>query len=341
MNVPLKLCCIGILAALSAALPVRAADQQTVIVVIGAPGTPEYGADFIKSADAWANACKHASAHYVEIGRGPLASQPATAATPPHTDREILQQALAAETKNTQPLWIVLIGHGTSDGKESKFNLRDLDFSDTELATWLKPLNRPIAVIDCSSASATFLTHLSGSDRVVITATRAPSEVNYARFGIYMAAAIANPADDIDRDGQTSLLEAFLAASRATEDFYTSQGRLSTEHALLDDNGDGLGVAADWFEGTRATRSARTGAPVDGTRAHQWSLIPSVEEQSLTPEMRTQRNAVELQIEALRRKKTTMAEADYYTQLDALLLNLARLQLNRPASSAQNASAPK
>ena len=145
---------------------------------------------------------------------------------------------------------------------------------------------------------------------------------------MYLADAIGNPTADLDKDGQTSLLEAFLAASRGVEDFYKTEGRLATEHALLDDNGDGLGVSADWFQGTRATRAAKNGAPVDGSSAHQWFLIPSPQEQSLTPEMRARRNAAELKIEALRQKKAAMAETEYYDQLDALLLTLARLQLH-------------
>ncbi|HEY4330158.1 MAG TPA: hypothetical protein VGN88_10520 [Phycisphaerae bacterium] len=297
----------------------RAEDKPTVIVVVGAPGEPGFGAEFEKSADAWAEACKRATVNYIEIGREKASAK---------TDRQRFQEALQADAKNTQPLWIVLIGHGTSDGKEAKFNLRDLDFSDTELAAWLKPMARPIALIDCSSASASFLNKISAPGRVVITATRAASEVNYARFGIYMANAIANPAADLDKDGQTSLLEAFLAASRGVEDFYQSQGRLATEHALIDDNGDAQGTSGDWFEGTRATRSARGNAAPDGARAHQWFLIPSAEEKSLTSEMRSQRDSVELRIEALRQKKATMKEEDYYTQLDVMLLNLARLQLH-------------
>ena len=322
-----KCVCVALLAsvvhtAAASPSPVR----PTVIVVIGAPGTPEYGADFAHSADAWSDACKRASINHIEIGRAP--SLAAGSPPPPaKTDRERFQEILATEAPGTQPLWIVLIGHGTYDGKEAKFNLRDLDFSDADLAQWLKPFTRPIAVIDCSSASAPFLNRLAAPGRVIITATRSGSEVNYARFGIYLADAIANPAADLDKDGQTSLLEAFLAASRGVEDFYQTAGRLATEHALLDDNGDGLGVAADWFQGTRATRAAKNGVPIDGPSAHQWFLIPSPEEQALTPEMRAQRNAVELKIEALRQKKSALSETDYYHQLDALLLTLARLQL--------------
>jgi hypothetical protein len=303
----------------------RAAEQAgkpTVIVVIGAAGEPEYGADFVKAADAWTETCKRANVNYVEIGRG--SREPAAGEA--GTDRQRFQDALAAQAKGQEPLWIVLIGHGTFDGKEAKFNLTGPDFSDAELVSWLKPITRPVALLNCSSASGPFLTKVSAPGRVVITAAQSGAEVNYSRFGMFMAQAIADPAADIDRDGQTSLLEAFLAASRKTADFYQSNGRLATEHALLDDNGDGLGVSAEWFDGTRATRAARNGAPVDGVRAGQWFLVPSPQEAALSPEMRTQRDALELKIEALRQRKSRLAEADYYQQLDELLVTLARLQ---------------
>jgi hypothetical protein len=226
----------------------------------------------------------------------------------------------------------VLIGHGTFDGKEAKFNLRGPDLSDTELAEWLKPCRRPLAVIDCSSCSAPFLNRLSGKDRVVITATRTGSETNYARFGDFFSASIADPAADLDKDGQTSLLEAFIAASHRVEEFYKQAGRLSTEHALLDDNGDALGTPANWFQGTRATRAARNRAPLDGTRANQWHLLLSPAEQTMPGEARAKRDALELRIETLRGKKASMPEVEYYAQLEKLMLELARLYEPEPAS---------
>jgi hypothetical protein len=301
--------------------PAQPTERPTVIVLVGAPGEAQFGDDFAKSADAWADACKRAGVNYYEIGRD--APPPATA--PGTTDRQRFQDLLTQEAKGAKQLWIVLIGHGTFDGKEAKFNLRDLDFSDTDLSTWLKPMTRPVALIDGSSASAPFLNRVTGPNRVIITATRSGTEVNYAHFGIFMAAAIANPAADLDRDDQTSLLESFLAAARNLQDFYLNQGRLATEHPLIDDNGDGQGTPAEWFSGLRATRAARQGAALDGARANQWFLIPNEDERKLDADTRARRDGIEQQIESLRQKKASMPESDYYRQLDALLLQLARL----------------
>jgi hypothetical protein len=130
---------------------------------------------------------------------------------------------------------------------------------------------------------------------------------------------------DLDKDGQTSLLEAFLAASHRTDEFYRQAGRLATEHALLDDNGDGLGTGAEFFQGLRATKSARENAPLDGPRARQWHLLRSPEEQAIPPALRAQRDALELSIESLRQRKSTLPETVYYAQLEELMIKLARL----------------
>jgi hypothetical protein len=189
-------------------------------------------------------------------------------------------------------------------------------------------------VIDCSSASAPFLNRLSGPGRVVITATRGGSEGEYARFGEYLSAAVADPAADLDKDGETSLLEAFLAASHNVNEFYKSAARIATEHALLDDNGDRLGVSADWFEGVRAKRAAKDGAAPDGAAAHRWRLLLSPADLAMTPEQRARRDRLEVEIESLRARKATLAEAAYYAQLEPLLLRLARLYEEDPPSPA-------
>jgi hypothetical protein len=292
------------------------AERATVIVIVGAAGEEEYGRNFAAWAGALSKAAAKAGAKEVAIG---------LQSNSPAADREQFQQALAAEPKDGAELWLVLIGHGTFDGREAKFNLRSNDVAATELANWLQPFRRPLAIINTASASAPFLQKLSGTNRAVVTATRSGSEVNYARFGQYFCAAVADLEADLDKDGQTSLLEAFLMASRQVKEFYDLEGRLATEHALLDDNGDGLGTPPDWFRGVRAVKSARNDAPLDGFRAHQFHLVRSDAERRLTAETRARRDALESSLSKLRETKRALPEEVYYEQLEALLLELARL----------------
>jgi hypothetical protein len=292
-------------------------DGTRVIVVVGIAGAEEFGAVFSEEAQRWAQACARGGAACAVIGEDPPG---------PVSDRDRLRRALEAEGKDgPAPLWLVLIGHGTFDGQEAKFNLRGPDFTATELALWLRPFHRPLAIVDTSSASAPFLNKLSGPGRVVITATRSGDEQNYARFGHYLAEALTDPQSDLDQDGEVSLLEAFLSASTRLAAFYQAEGRLATEHPLIDDNGDGLGTPPDWFQGGRAVKQARAGASVDGALAQHFVLIRSAAEQQLPPAVRARRDELELAVARLRDEKARLPEDYYYGKLEALLLELARL----------------
>ena len=292
------------------------AERASVIVVVGAPGEEDYGRSFTQWAARWEKAAKQGGAESKVIG---------LSAGDSAGDRDQLQQQLAAEPKDGAELWLVLIGHGTFDGKEAKFNLRSNDVTATELGGWLQPFRRPVAVINTASASAPFLQRLAATNRVVMTSTRSGSEVNFARFGQHLSESIADLSADLDKDGQTSLLEAFLMASRQVKEFYDVEGRLATEHALLDDTGDGMGTPSDWFRGVRASKSAKDGATLDGFRAHQFHLVKSEAEQKLSPAIRTQRNDLESAIAALRDMKAKLPEDEYYQKLEALLIDLSRL----------------
>jgi hypothetical protein len=158
-----------------------------------------------------------------------------------------------------------------------------------------------------------------------VTATKSGAEENYARFGQFIAAAISDPTADLDKDGQTSLLEAFLMASRRVAELYETEGRLATEHALLDDNGDGLGTAADFFRGVRAVKKPASGGSVDGLRAHQIHLVRSEQELKMPPELRARRDELERALASLRDSKKDLTEQEYYDRLTRLLLQLAEI----------------
>jgi hypothetical protein len=295
---------------------VNAEEPACVLIVVGTPGASEYEVQFHNWAERWQAAAKQGGAHVIRIG---LADDGDL------SDRERLRRALEENAVGNSALWLVLIGHGTFDGREAKFNLRGPDISAAELADWLAAIDRPMAVINTASASGPFLRPLSSPNRIVLTATRSGDEQNFARFGGFLAEAIADPEADLDKDGQVSLLEAFLKASQQTAEFYSSRSRLATEHALLDDNGDGLGTPADWFRGVRAMKRARDGAAVDGPRAHQFHLVRSDREHHLTEELRRRRDQLELAIATLRDEKDRLPEDDYYDRLRDLMLELARL----------------
>ncbi len=296
--------------------------EQVVILVVGASGTPEYGEQFRTWAQQWQTACDQSQVNCYTIGLVPQGDA---------NDHDLLKHALheVAQSPEVSPLWLVLMGHGTYDGRQAKFNLRGPDLDAATLALWLDAVHRPVALIDTASASAPFLVACSDPNRVIITATQSGFEQNVTHLGGALAQSIVDPNADLDKDGQTSLLEAYLMAASKTEEFYQSQGRLLTEHALLDDNGDGLGTPAAWFQGIRPVQKAADDATLDGYRAHQFCLQPSPSERHIPPALRSKRNRLELQVKQLRDNQEQYSEQDYYQQLEALLLQIAHIYETR------------
>lgn len=302
--------------------PLRSAERDvTVVTVLGVSGADEYGKKFSAVAKEWEQAGKRGKVRMVEVGGKPDDSE--------KTVREHLREVIAAEIeRGASALWLVLIGHGTFDGRETKFNVRGADFTDGDLAEWLKPFKGTLVVVNTASSSAPFVKALAGENRVIITATKSADEIFYPRFGEYFARAIGGLATaDLDQDGQVSLLEAFLYAGHEVKVFFEKEGRIATEHALLDDNGDQRGVRVEEFEGVVAIQSGKEkdGVGPDGERAHQLHLVPNELEALMPEKYRLRRDDLERRVKALRRKRGEMEEEAYYRDLEALLLEIARI----------------
>jgi hypothetical protein len=291
----------------------------TVLIVVGAHGSEEYRKHFTEEAALLKDVCAKAGVPSQIIGSEPEDER--------QTDAAKLKAWIeTAALKPGRALWLVLIGHGTFDGREAKFNLRGPDIMAVDLAGWLKPMTGEVAVIQTASASAPFVKALAAPKRVLISATKSADEVFYTRFGRHFAKAISgNKEADLDRDNQVSLLEAFLWSSKQVERFFETEGRLATEHALLDDNGDGIGTRTEAFTGLRLTSPPPNGKTGDGQVARQWCLVLNENDAALTEEKRKRRDALEQQVEALRGKKAQLPETEFYLQLEKLMLEIAKL----------------
>ncbi len=294
-------------------------QEQKVIVVVGAGGSDDYQQQFETWATNWKSAITSAGAsgpEFVCIGsEGNPAGQ---------NDLQRLEHELANLGDMTSELWVVLIGHGTDDGKVSKFNLRGPDLTAVQLHQWLIDIKARTIVVNCASSSGGFVGKIKHPNRVVITATKSGAQRNFARFGKYLSTAIDDPAYDLDKDLQTSLLEAVVAASSQTQEFYLQETRLATELAMIDDNGDGKGTPSDWFQGTRAVKKSKANEP-DGFVSNQVFLIRRGTEANLTIKQREIREQLERELELLRQKKAALGEATYYQSIEPVLLKLAKL----------------
>jgi hypothetical protein len=136
-------------------------EQRALVLVIGAAGEAEYGEQFSAAAELWKQAAAKGGLQTFVLGQDK---------ENPENDRAKLLGVLTNEVaKPLGELWLVFIGHGTFDGRLAKFNLRGPDISATDLAAALTPCIRPMAVINCASASGPFINALSAPGRAIIT----------------------------------------------------------------------------------------------------------------------------------------------------------------------------
>jgi len=167
---------------------------------------------------------------------------------------------IAKEAKADDSVVLMLIGHGTFDEFDYKFNLPGPDLSATQLAALLDKL--PTAhqlVVNMTSASGGSIAVLGKAKRVLITATKAGTEKNATVFPRYWIEGMRDPAADSDKNEIITALEVFRYAEEKTSKFYETQKRLSTEHALIEDAGKSEGVkvpSAENGEGLTAGRFA-------------------------------------------------------------------------------------
>lgn len=315
-------------------LLVKRKAGPTLLLVVGMDGTPEYGAMFAAWADRWTLAAERGGVGVVKVSNHDGAGSGLPA-------RERIRLALDDEPKESaDELWIVLIGHGTFDGRAARFNLVGPDLTADDLAGWLDRFERPVAVVNCASASGPFLTALSRPGRVILTATKSGQEQNFARLGDQLSQQIGGSEADLDRDGQTSLLEAWLMATRRTDEFYFSEGRIPSEHALLDDTGEGEGTRPDLFQGLRL-ENGTSGKPAGvGQLASQFCLVRSADERTLPAETRRRRDALEREIAGLRDRKSQFPPDEYYGRLEELLVRLATMTAEAEAVRAAESAGP-
>jgi hypothetical protein len=232
--------------------------------------------------------------------------------------------AIAKEAKASDSLVVMLIGHGTYDGVDYKFNIPGPDITGVELAGMLDrvPATRQL-VMNATSCSGASIEFLRKPTRIVIAATKTGSEKNATIFARYWAEALREPAADVDKNESVSALEAFHYAQKKTKEFFDTQKRLATEHAVIEDTGKGSGVTAagngpdpDTGEGRLASTFAvvRLGANAAAAKDPAKKALLD------------QKDQIETAIDELKYQKAGMASDDYKKQLTRLLLELSRLQ---------------
>jgi hypothetical protein len=236
---------------------------------------------------------------------------------------------LAAKVPTDGRLLVLLIGHGSFDGVDYKFNLVGPDATGAELKSWLDRFEkRQVVVVSTTPCSGVLTKSLSRTGRVVITATKSEFENNDTIFGQFFVDAFKNKAADSDKSSEVSMLEAYLYTAQRVEAWYKEQGRLATEHPLLEDSGDATGVARP------------SPANGEGLLAAKISLhapsIALVTTGGASPELQAlgaEKQRLEGAIQDLKYKKVTIPEVEYNKQMETLLIQLA--QTNQKINAAR------
>lgn len=229
---------------------------------------------------------------------------------------------LRARVTRDDVLVVVLIGHGTSDSNEAKFNLVGPDLTVEQWAAMTAQMPGRLVFVNTASGSFPFLERLSGRGRIVVTATDTAAQQFETVFPDYLIRSFTEAAADGDKNGRISVWEAFRYASARVKSGFEEQGRLATERPLLDDNGDGIGREAESAEGQVAESAGADGALARITYLQADPPLPASADPA-TKKLLTRRAEVASRIDLLRSSKTSMQPADYEAQLEEALVELA------------------
>jgi hypothetical protein len=290
------------------ALPARAASFYVIVAGLG--GEPDYEQRFTAAA-------KDLDRIFKSSGPGAhvytLTGSQATASRLTETMGEVARNA-----KVDDDFTLILIGHGSFDGVEYKFNLVGPDVTASQLAAMCDPIAaRRQLIVDTTSASGGALHFLVRPGRAVVAATKSGTEKNATVFVRYWVEALQDSAADTDKSESISALEAFTYAAKKTAAFYDSQKRLATEHAVFNDVGGGDPV-----------REAGNG---HGTLMSSFTLLRlgTSQQAANDPVKRAlldKKDELEQKIDALKYQKPAMDPEDYKQQLTDALVELAKVQ---------------
>jgi hypothetical protein len=285
-------------------MPSFATAATYALIVSGLGGEPQYEQRFREQATALADAAVRLTGEKSRVTT--LLGEQAT--------REAIRSALQTLAGTTQPsdrLLIVLIGHGSFDGEEYRFNVTGPDLVATELEALINAVGAgEQLIVNATSASGAVAERWQRAGRIVVTATKNGGERTATRFAQFWLEAVSSAAADFNKDDIVTAQEAFDFASRKVGDFFKTDVALATEHARLEGRG------AERFQ------VARLGAASLADDATLNSLLQ-------------RRTTIERDIDAVKQRKASLAVDAYYQELETVLVRLALLQKQIDARQTQ------
>ena len=290
-----------------------------LLIVVGLAGDPDHGKTFHKWGTTLAQASERlgvASENLAFLVDAPADGDEKVTGRATREEVAKVLQGFGARAGADDVVFVVLIGHGSYDGRSAKFNMPGPDMTGADFNALLTKLpTKQIVFINTASASGPFLADLSGPSRTIVTATRNGAEQYATLFGGYFIDALVSESADSDKNKRVSVLEAFQFAKAEVAKAYEREGLLATEHALLDDNG-----AKDGSQDPTATGK-------DGRVANIVSLgTVGADNLPSDPKVRAlylERRDLERRVEALRLLKESMEPGRYSSELEKLVTAIA------------------
>ena len=299
---------LSLAALLALSLQARAATY--FVIVAGLGGEPDYEQRFTGAANDLTRIFQGGGA---AARVATLTGSQATAAQLAKTLEDV-----AREARPDDDFALILIGHGTFDGVVYKFNLVGPDMTAADIASLCDRIAaRRQLVVDTTSASGGAVAAFERTGRAVIAATKSGTEKNATVFARYWVDALQDPAADTDKSDSVSALEAFRYATQKTAEFYDSQKRLATEHAVFNDTGHGAAVREPG-EGQGMLLSSFTLLRLDAG--------PRMADDPAKRALLDKKEELEQRIDTLKYRKAAMDPADYKKQLTEALIELATVQ---------------
>lgn len=291
------------------------AEQRYALILSGASGGPKYAEQMAE----WRNTLRAALVdRYGFAAENVRVFVDETVKTGEQGSAQNVRTSIASLRKQLtrdDVLLVVLLGHGSYDGEAAKFNLVGPDLTAADWNTLLGGLQGRLVVVNTTSASFPFLERLSGPNRIVITATDSAAQKYATVFPDYFVKAMQAASTDLDKNGRTSIFEVFAATSLAVKQHYEQRGQLTTERAVFDDNGDGVG------------RESEAPGP-DGATARLLYLDAESPAIANNPELAAlvrRRRELEAEAEALKLKKGAMPQPEWEAEYEKLMLELAKV----------------
>jgi hypothetical protein len=295
-----------------------------LLIVVGLSGDPELGKTFHKWGATMAEASERLGVPKERLAYLVDAPMEGDARVNGRSTRDEIGKAIDGFAKQAGPedvVFIMLIGHGSYEGREAKFNLPGPDMAAADFNLVLKRLpTKQIVFVNASSASGPFIDGLSAPGRTIVTATRSGAEHFTTLFGGFFIEALTSEAADADKNKRVSVLEAFNFAKTEVARAYEREGLLATEHALLDDDGDKEGSASPSTTGSDPKNKDGKVAAVLSLGAAGDDGLPS------DPKLRAlhvERRDLERRVESLRLLKESMDPAKYSSELEKLVTAIA------------------